>query len=113
MGRASRDKGKRGERELAKELTKLFGVAARRGQQFHGGPDSPDVVCDIPGIHWECKRTERLKLWEAICQAQTDACSSGEVPVVCHRKNQQPWLITLQLEHLPAIVQILRHWIEE
>ena len=39
----SRTKGKRGELELAKAL-RLYGYDARRGQQYHGGADSPDVI---------------------------------------------------------------------
>ena len=49
MGKKSRDKGKAGERELASKLRE-YGYDARRGVQFHGGPDSPDVV-GLPGIH--------------------------------------------------------------
>ena len=69
MGRKSRDKGASGERELARELTRLLGVEARRGCQYHGGPGSPDVATDIPDVHIECKRTERLRLYEALEQA--------------------------------------------
>jgi hypothetical protein len=46
MGRMSRQKGKRGEREAAAELGQLLGVDARRGVQYQGGPESPDVVLD-------------------------------------------------------------------
>ncbi len=70
MGRSQRDKGKRGEREAAAELGQLLGVDARRGVQYHGGPDSPDVVLDGVAIHVEAKRTERLTLWPAIDQAK-------------------------------------------
>jgi hypothetical protein len=41
----SRNKGKRGELEAAHMLTHE-GFPARRGQQFSGGTDSPDVVCE-------------------------------------------------------------------
>ena len=39
----SRQKGKVGEREFA-ALLRVHGFDARRGQQFAGGGDSPDVV---------------------------------------------------------------------
>ena len=42
----SRAKGARYERELARYLDEN-GFPARRGQQFAGGSDSPDVVCVI------------------------------------------------------------------
>ena len=112
-GRMSRNKGACGERELARELSRLLKVDARRGQQHCGGPDSPDVMIDIPDLHIECKRTERLRLYEAMEQATEDA-SKGldegqqpKVPVVCHRSNRRPWLLTVRLEDLPRLaVQI-------
>lgn len=53
-----RNKGKRGEREAAKELSKYFGFEARRGVQYKGGPNSPDVVLENAAIHVEVKRDE-------------------------------------------------------
>jgi len=41
-GKLSRNKGASGERELARELSRLLRVDARRGQQHCGGPDSPE-----------------------------------------------------------------------
>ena len=41
----SRAKGARGERLWRDEL-RAQGFTARRGQQFSGSPDSPDVVCE-------------------------------------------------------------------
>ena len=93
-------KGKSGERELSKELTRLFGEPCRRGQQYCGGTDSPDVV-GLPGIHIESKRTEKLLLWQAIDQAVADA--GDNVPVVCHRRNHQPWVAIVRLDDLPAL----------
>ena len=95
MGRFSRNKGKVGERELAHELTRVLGVSARRGVQFRGSPDSPDVIADIPGVHIECKRTERFRLYEALEQAVEDA--GANVPVVLHRQNRQPWVAVIRL----------------
>ena len=105
MGRKSRDKGASGERELARELSRLFGVEARRGCQYHGGPGSPDVTADIPDVHIECKRTERLRLYESLEQAIGDA--GGKVPVVAHRQNHKPWVAIVRLDDLPRLaVQI-------
>ena len=58
MGKASREKGKRGERE-ASNFFKPYGYETRRGVQYHGGPDSPDVV-GLPDMHIEVKRVEAL-----------------------------------------------------
>jgi len=101
MGRKSRNKGASGERELARELSRLFGIEARRGCQYHGGPGSPDVAADIPGVHIECKRTERLRLYEALEQAIDDA--GEKVPVVMHRQNHKPWVAIVRLDDLPRL----------
>ena len=65
----SRNKGKAGELELAHELTRILGCEARRGQQFSGSPDSPDVMTNLPGLHIECKRVERFNLYDALAQS--------------------------------------------
>lgn len=101
MGRMERNKGKRGERELAKELARLFGVEARRGRQYQGSPESPDVVADIPGTHWECKRAEKLSVYAAVEQAAADA--GDAVPVVAHRRSNKPWLAIMRLDDLPRL----------
>jgi len=103
MGKMSRNKGKRGGLECSAELRRLFGVAARRGVQYQGGAGSPDVIADIPGIHIEVKRTERLSLYPAMKQATTDA-GTDKVPVVFHRQNREDWLVVLRLNDLPELV---------
>jgi len=99
MGSLSRSKGKRGELELSHELERVLGIEARRGQQFSGGDDSPDIVHSIPDVHIECKRVEMLRMTSALDQAVEDA--GDKVPVVMHRKNNQPWLVTVRLDDVP------------
>lgn len=91
----SRQKGARGERQLAKKLRE-YGYDARRGQQYSGSNGDADVV-GLPGIHIECKRVERLNLYDAMSQSRHDA-REGEVPVVMHRKNDCEWLVTMRLD---------------
>jgi len=95
----SRQKGKRGEREAAAELGAILGVDARRGVQYQGGPDSPDVVLDGVPIHVEAKRTERLSLWAAIEQAKADA-PAGKVPMVWHKANRRGSVVIVETERL-------------
>ena len=89
----SRKKGKAGELEAAHLLASLFHCPVRRGQQFHGGADSPDVV-GLDGLHIEVKRVQQLNLHAALEQSAREA-ASGEVPLVLHRVNQQRWKITI------------------
>lgn len=92
----SRQKGAVGEREWAAFLSDK-GYPARRGQQFSGGTDSPDVVCETLGeIHWEVKRVQNLQVHKAIQQAIRDAGS--KIPVLAHRRNGEPWLVTIPAE---------------
>lgn len=92
----SRQKGKRGELELAKVLRE-HGYETRRGQQYSGTETSADVV-GLPGIHIECKRVENLNVYNALAQAIRDTGESGDLPAVFHRKNNQPWLVTMRLD---------------
>ena len=93
----SRANGAAGEREFAKFLTDL-GFPSRRGQQFSGSPDSPDVVGGIAGTHCEVKRVQKLNIDNAMDQAVRD-CGTA-VPYVAHRKNGRPGLITLRASDL-------------
>jgi hypothetical protein len=81
----SRQKGKRGELAFVKVL-KGMGYNARRGQQFKGGADSPDIVCpDLPGIHFEVKFGDvvvfgNAAMDKALEQAATEAITTSKMP---------------------------------
>lgn len=100
----SRDKGARGERELARKLRE-YGYGCRRGQQYSGANGDADVV-GLPGVHIECKRVEKLNLYDAMAQAKADA-RQGEMPTVMHRKNACEWLVTMPLERW---IELYREW---
>jgi hypothetical protein len=88
------DKGKRGERAWRDVLIE-HGYTARRGQQFSGTPDSPDVICpDLPGFHFEVKTVERLNIHAAVAQSIRDA--GKKIPVVAHKRSRSDWLITMR-----------------
>ena len=102
----SRDKGARGERELA-DFLRQHGVEARRGQQFSGGADSPDVVTNMPDVHLECKRVEKGNLYEWLAQAKHDA--QHKLPVVAHRRNGKEWVAILPLGELIELLKGLNY----
>lgn len=104
----SRNKGKRGELEWAAYLRDMGCPDARRGQQFAGGPDSPDVTGGIPGTHAEVKRVEALNIHTAMKQAEGD-CDAMTVPYVAHRRNRTPWLVTLRACDLIAFARLIVH----
>ena len=99
----SRRKGKEGELEAASFLTQ-YGFPARRGQQFSGSPESPDVVCPtLASLHFEVKRTQRTDLYAWIAQAKHDA--GGKIPVVLHRRNDSEWLVVIRAEDFLALAR--------
>ena len=92
-----------GQLEAATELSRVLGIEARRGIQFQGGPDSPDVITDLSDwLHIEVKRSERLAVYEALEQAEDDA--NGKVPLVLHRRNCKPWIAITYLDQLPKLL---------
>ncbi len=93
----SRAKGKAGELELAKVLRDHGYTEARRGVQYSGGGDSPDLV-GVPGVHIECKRVESGNLYSWTRQAIRDSDGTGRMPVVAHRKSREPWVAILLLD---------------
>lgn len=107
MGRInSRRKGARGELELAHWLTE-HGFDARRGQQFSGSPDSPDVVCErLAGLGFqiECKRVEQFSLYKALEQARADAGPFMD-GIVFHRRNGCPWVVVMDAESFVRLAQ--------
>lgn len=98
-------KGKRGEREAAEAIRTKFGVPARRGQQFSGGKESPDISHGLTGLHLEVKRTEKLQLWPAMDQAVKDA--GNDLPAVLHRPNRRDWILILKLSDVPRLARIV------
>lgn len=95
MGKSSRDKGKRGEREFAALLRSLGFDEARRTVQYCGNTGDADDVAGVEGLHFEVKRCETTKIGEWTKQAARDCTDTNKVPVVAHRRNGEPWLITI------------------
>ena len=96
MGRGSQRKGADGERELAAAL-RSYGYEIKRGGSLTFG-EVPDLS-GLPGVHIEVKRVERLNIAAAMEQAAKDAERFKDgASVVFHRRNRQPWLVTLRLE---------------
>lgn len=105
----SRQKGKRGEREWARYLREQFGLTdARRGVQYSGTPDSPDVVGGFPFTHAEVKRVERFTPYDWVNQAVTDA--GTDVPYIAHRQNNKEWLITIRASDIVRFTEVINEW---
>lgn len=105
-GKRSRDKGKRGEREVAK-IFHDAGYPARRSVQYNGRPGTAADVIGVPGMHLEIKFVEKESVRAWYKQAERDAAASPEQkkPVVVHRKSREPWLVTLSLEDFVRLLE--------
>ena len=56
-------------------------------------------ITGLPGIHIEVKRVEKLNVCEAMEQSIRDSERMGDgLPVLFHRRNRKPWLVTMRLE---------------
>lgn len=112
-GLHSKNKGKVGEREFAREINTLFDIGARRTAQCRGTAISGDVECEAP-VLWEVKRTARshFHMWSALKQASED--SDGiKIPAVAHRCDNEKWIVIVELDHLPEFVRAMRPFIKE
>lgn len=101
MGGMQRRKGAAGEREACHELIRA-GMLARRTAQYCGkSGDAADIHVEGLGVHVEIKRTEKLRIYDAVEQAKRDA--KGARFIVMHRTNMKPWIV----------IQLLEHWVED
>ncbi len=98
-------KGKTFERWVANYL-KEHGYDARRGQQYHGGADSPDVV-GLDGFHIECKNTQQWSDYKFMEQAVNDS-AEGEIPIVIAKKNQKKPLVIIRLDDFMKLIKEVR-----
>ena len=120
MGRASRNKGKVGQRELVALLRECGwdGAHTEAGAQSVGAK-VPDV--DAPGLPlWiECKYAKAFKLKEALRQAETDTTEDRQ-PVVMFRLSDRSgprddpfkkWMCLVDAEYLLLLERLkAMHW---
>ena len=99
QGRASRDKGKRFERDIA-SFFKAYGITAKRTAQYCGKTGQAGDVEGVPGVHIECKAVEKLNLEAAYQQSVRDAeaADKGQYPIVIHKRSRRPAMVTMALE---------------
>lgn len=119
MGKASRDKGIRGERMARDVLNKL--VEAYKGaplwqrsllQSRGGGQEASDIVSlDHDGVraplHCEVKFGARPNIMGAMRQARED-CAAGAIPFTLTKKDREGWLITCDVDNIFELADQLR-----
>jgi hypothetical protein len=113
MGKASRDKGLRGEHEVAAifrahefEVRGLEGVGDHLCIVQPRSITTPDRVVRRSNpltIHSEVKRQERLQLWQWLEQLEAEA-PPGTLPLLSFRRNRSPWYACAPLEELVKVL---------
>ena len=99
----SKQKGKRGELEVAKILREHGFTDARRTAQFCGNTGQADDVIGLDGFHIEVKRCETTKIWDWIHQAERDH-KAEEIPLVVFRKSHEKWKVTLSFSSFLELI---------
>lgn len=106
-GKRSRDKGKRGEREVVALFHAHGFDGAKRATQSRDGADYPDV----DGTAWwvECKRQKAPSIHAAMSQASAATTKAGDAraPVVFTRRDGEEWLVTMKAADWLEIASIL------
>lgn len=108
MGRMQKEKGARFERTVA-GIFKDWGYPAFRTAQFCGKSGEAADVGGVPLLHIECKHCEMMRLYDWIAQAVRDceAEKKGNKPVVIHKANNKPILVTMRFDDW---MELYREW---
>lgn len=105
MGKFSRDKGKRGEREARDQCKKYWGATdcIRAGQAC--GAYAADLLNALPGAHLEVKRIKGIAAMNYLLQADDDR-QPDEFPVVLMRPDGVPtWAVMFKIEDTAKFVE--------
>jgi hypothetical protein len=112
MGLMSKRKGRLGEQEVRRMLTELLGdlgTFERNSMQAHnlGKVHQKDILTNLP-LSIEVKRTE-AKLYRQFIEQARAQTQNGELPVLFHRSNGEPWRVVMELT--PAeFAHLIRAW---
>lgn len=101
----SKQKGARGEREVA-DILRKHGFDARRSAQYCGNTgDAADITSNLP-YHIEVKHQERIEIDKWWDQAVHDAKENGKDPILVFRKNKQKWRVVMDFEKFLELQKI-------
>lgn len=103
MGKFSRDKGARFEREVARMFREhLPGCDAKRGFQTRGGAaEAPDVETGVFAI--ECKVGKKPPVRAALATA-VENCPKGQIPLAIIKEDRREPFAVMPLDDLLEIV---------
>lgn len=97
----AKQKGKRGERELA---TFLQGIIVSHNLYVNDVFVDPQAngadLISIPGLAMEVKRQENITIGPWWRQAVRQVIHNNRIPVLAYRQNRRPWMFCLPLGQL-------------
>lgn len=102
MSRAERDKGSRGEREVA-AIFRAAGFDLDRTPNSGGLRILGDLYGQALPFHVEVKRHEVARPWAWWEQARSES-PPGALTVVAFRRSHSPWLAIVKLERLAELL---------
>ena len=108
MGKMSREKGKRGERQARDQAKKHWnsGDGCIRAAQSNG-KYSCDILNALPNAHVEVKLYKRIVALDFLAQA-TDDAQEGELPIVLMRENgKTDWVCMFRVKDSKNFMQQL------
>lgn len=111
MGRASREKGKRGEREARDMVRSLWRSSECSRAAQVSGKLSADVVGGPPGLHIEVKRYAAIGATRWLEQATRDG--DGLLPVVLCREDHGEWMVLLPMSRSVEFATLLHEHMEQ
>jgi len=111
--RSSKNKGQRLQKQVVLELREKFNLDKNEEDCFNGdvqarlmGGSGTDIVLSpkakekIP-FDIECKNTERLNIWKAIAQAESN---SDRIPLVVFKRNRSKTYAIIEFEKLLELI---------
>jgi hypothetical protein len=107
MGRSQREKGKRGEREIASRIRAVLpehAGAIRRGWQSRSGSDDPDVVLPDWLPMWIESKLGAAPRIEAALRQAIDAAPQGMMPVAITRRDRCDAIVTMRIDDWLAML---------
>lgn len=102
-GRASRNKGKSAELEVVRLLRNHGWPYAHRSSR--GTAQKGDIEKGPAGAVMEVRRRESLSVPAAMREVM-GRCEPHELPLLVHRRSNQPWLVTMELEELLPLLAL-------
>jgi len=97
MGKASRDKGKRGEREARDQVVKHWNSPGCVRSAQVSGLFSSDLMYGPPGLHLEVKRYAKIGCMRFMEQARQDS-RDEDVPTVLMREDNGEWCVMVPMD---------------